>query len=92
MIKMQQLSKVYRTHLIETHALRGFDISVKEGEFVAVTGPSGSGKSTLVDKLMAHLRKKGKTIGVVAIDPSSPFSGGAVLGDRIRMQDHAGDD
>jgi putative ABC transport system ATP-binding protein len=49
MIKMQQLSKVYRTHLIETHALRGFDISVKEGEFVAVTGPSGSGKTTFLN-------------------------------------------
>jgi putative ABC transport system ATP-binding protein len=49
MIKMQQLSKVYRTHLIETHALRGFDISVNEGEFVAVTGPSGSGKTTFLN-------------------------------------------
>ena len=49
MIKMQQLSKVYRTHLIETHALRGFDITVKEGEFVAVTGPSGSGKTTFLN-------------------------------------------
>jgi putative ABC transport system ATP-binding protein len=49
MIKMQQLSKVYRTHLIETHALRGFDITVNEGEFVAVTGPSGSGKTTFLN-------------------------------------------
>jgi len=46
MLRMQNLSKVYRTHMIETHALRGFDIHVKEGEFVAVTGPSGSGKTT----------------------------------------------
>ena len=49
MLRMQQLSKVYRTHLIETHALRGFDIQVKEGEFVAVTGPSGSGKTTFLN-------------------------------------------
>ena len=49
MLKMNQLSKVYRTHLIETHALRGFDIHVKEGEFVAVTGPSGSGKTTFLN-------------------------------------------
>lgn len=49
MFKMKQLSKVYRTHMIETHALRGFDIHVKQGEFVAVTGPSGSGKTTFLN-------------------------------------------
>ena len=49
MLKMNQLSKVYRTHMIETHALRGFDIHVREGEFVAVTGPSGSGKTTFLN-------------------------------------------
>jgi putative ABC transport system ATP-binding protein len=49
MLTMKQLSKVYRTHLIETHALRGFDIEVREGEFVAVTGPSGSGKTTFLN-------------------------------------------
>ncbi|MFT3807724.1 ABC transporter ATP-binding protein [Arenimonas sp.] len=49
MLKMNQLNKVYRTHMIETHALRGFDIHVKEGEFVAVTGPSGSGKTTFLN-------------------------------------------
>jgi putative ABC transport system ATP-binding protein len=49
MLKMTQLSKVYRTHLIETHALRGFDIHVKQGEFVTVTGPSGSGKTTFLN-------------------------------------------
>jgi LAO/AO transport system kinase len=59
---------------------------------VGVTGPPGAGKSTLVDRLISHLRKGGKKVGVVAIDPSSPFSGGAVLGDRIRMQEHAGDE
>jgi putative ABC transport system ATP-binding protein len=49
MIRMQNLSKVYRTHMIETHALRGFEIDVKEGEFVTVTGPSGSGKTTFLN-------------------------------------------
>ena len=49
MLKMTHLSKVYRTHMIETHALRGFDIHVREGEFVAVTGPSGSGKTTFLN-------------------------------------------
>ena len=52
------------------------------------TGPPGSGKSTLVDKLTAVLRKEGRSVGIIAVDPSSPFTGGAVLGDRIRMQQH----
>jgi LAO/AO transport system kinase len=55
---------------------------------VGVTGPPGAGKSTLVDQLIAAIRKTGATVGVVAVDPTSPFTGGAVLGDRIRMQAH----
>ena len=58
---------------------------------VGITGPPGSGKSTLVDRLTAEIRKTAKTVGVVAVDPTSPFSGGALLGDRVRMQAHAGD-
>jgi GTPase len=58
---------------------------------VGVTGPPGAGKSTLVDRLTAHLRARGKTVGVIAVDPTSPFTGGAILGDRIRMQSHATD-
>ena len=54
---------------------------------VGVTGPPGSGKSTLVDRLIALLRREGKTVGIVAVDPTSPFSGGAILGDRIRMRE-----
>ena len=54
---------------------------------VGFTGPPGAGKSTLVDKVTLHLCLQGKKIGIVAIDPSSPFSGGAILGDRIRMRD-----
>ncbi|MBI4245816.1 MAG: methylmalonyl Co-A mutase-associated GTPase MeaB [Candidatus Rokubacteria bacterium] len=56
---------------------------------VGVTGPPGAGKSTVVDRLTALLRGRGATVGIVAVDPSSPFTGGAVLGDRIRMQAHA---
>ena len=59
---------------------------------LGITGPPGAGKSTLTDKVIAHLRAQGKTVGVIAVDPSSPFSGGAILGDRIRMQQHALDD
>ncbi|HXM18613.1 MAG TPA: methylmalonyl Co-A mutase-associated GTPase MeaB [Candidatus Tumulicola sp.] len=58
---------------------------------IGVTGPPGSGKSTLVDLLAAVIRKEGRTVGIVCVDPSSPFTGGAVLGDRVRMQRHAGD-
>jgi len=58
---------------------------------VGVTGPPGSGKSTLVDRLTTEIRKTSRTVGVVAVDPTSPFTGGAILGDRVRMQAHAGD-
>lgn len=54
-----------------------------------ITGPPGAGKSTLVDRFITHLRKSGFRIAVIAVDPSSPFSGGALLGDRLRMQNHA---
>ena len=59
---------------------------------VGITGPPGAGKSTLVDQLIKVLRLGGKTVGVIAVDPSSPFSGGAILGDRIRMVDHHRDE
>jgi LAO/AO transport system kinase len=58
---------------------------------VGVTGPPGAGKSTLVDKLTAETRKQGETVGVIAVDPTSPFTGGAILGDRLRMQAHSAD-
>jgi len=58
---------------------------------IGVTGPPGAGKSTLCDQCARLIRKEGKTVGVIAVDPSSPYSGGAVLGDRIRMQDHYSD-
>lgn len=58
---------------------------------IGITGPPGSGKSTLTDCLIAHYRSKGESVGVLAVDPSSPLSGGALLGDRIRMQKHASD-
>ena len=58
-----------------------------KGHIVGITGPPGAGKSTLIEKLVKELRNRGKTVGIVAVDPTSPFSGGAFLGDRVRMQD-----
>jgi LAO/AO transport system kinase len=59
---------------------------------IGITGPPGAGKSTLVDQLIASFRTRGKKVGVVAIDPTSPFTGGAILGDRIRMNRHSCDE
>jgi len=58
---------------------------------IGVTGPPGAGKSTLVDKLTAAIRASNRSVGIVAVDPTSPFTGGALLGDRVRMQAHASD-
>lgn len=58
---------------------------------IGITGSPGAGKSTLTDRLIAAYRAQGKRVGVIAVDPTSPFTGGAILGDRIRMQDHATD-
>jgi LAO/AO transport system kinase len=58
---------------------------------VGLTGAPGAGKSTLVDALAAQYRKRQQTVGIIAVDPTSPFTGGAILGDRIRMQSHSGD-
>jgi LAO/AO transport system kinase len=56
---------------------------------IGVTGPTGTGKSTLVDKIVGEYRERGRSVGVLAIDPSSAFTGGALLGDRVRMMDHS---
>ncbi len=58
---------------------------------IGLTGSPGAGKSTLVDQLAKHYRKENRTVGIIAVDPTSPYTGGAILGDRIRMQDHFSD-
>ncbi len=65
--------------------------SLQNGFTVGVTGPPGAGKSTLVSRMISRYRSLKNTVGVIAVDPSSPFTGGALLGDRIRMQSHASD-
>jgi len=63
-----------------------------KAHIIGLTGPGGSGKSTLIEKIVREYRRKGKTVGVVAVDPTSPFTGGAFLGDRIRMQELSTDE
>ena len=62
-----------------------------KARILGLTGAPGAGKSTLVDQLAKHYRRAGKTLGIIAVDPTSPYTGGAILGDRIRMQDHQSD-
>jgi LAO/AO transport system kinase len=83
--------------LVEEDGAAGRDLiariyaSTGRAYVVGVTGAPGTGKSTLVDRLIGEIRRQDATVGVVAVDPTSPFSGGAVLGDRVRMIAHAGD-
>ncbi|MBI2828188.1 MAG: methylmalonyl Co-A mutase-associated GTPase MeaB [Acidobacteria bacterium] len=71
--------------------LRAIFPKTGRAQLIGITGPPGAGKSTLVDRLTGELRKDGKKVGVIAVDPTSPFSGGAVLGDRVRMGRHFSD-
>ncbi|KAB1192118.1 methylmalonyl Co-A mutase-associated GTPase MeaB [Haloferax sp. MBLA0076] len=83
--KIESQSPGYRDIVSEIHAHTGHAL------VVGITGSPGAGKSTLVDKLAKHYRDQGETVGVIAVDPSSPYTGGAVLGDRIRMASNVGD-
>jgi len=71
--------------------LRALLPAAGRAHLLGITGPPGAGKSTLVDRIVGELRRRDKRVGVIAVDPSSPFSGGAILGDRVRMQNHASD-
>lgn len=83
--KIEDRSPGYRDIVSDLHAHTG------DAEVIGVTGSPGAGKSTLVDKLAKAYRDQGLTVGVIAVDPSSPYTGGAVLGDRIRMASNVGD-
>ncbi|RKD95693.1 methylmalonyl Co-A mutase-associated GTPase MeaB [Halopiger aswanensis] len=83
--KIEDRSPGYRALVSELYSHTG------EADVIGITGSPGAGKSTLVDKLAETYRERGETVGIIAIDPSSPFSGGAVLGDRIRMASTVGD-
>ncbi len=76
---------------VAADVVRDLFASTGRSYLVGITGPPGAGKSTLVDRLTADLRHAGGTVGVIAVDPSSPYSGGAILGDRLRMLSHSGD-
>ena len=80
------ISKIENDAPDATAILKGLFPHTGRGVVVGVTGAPGAGKSSLVDKLAFHYRSQGKSVGIIAVDPSSPFSGGALLGDRIRMQ------
>jgi LAO/AO transport system kinase len=83
--------------LIEDEAPQGAELvrriypDTGKAYLIGITGSPGAGKSTLVDRLIAELRRGGRTVGVIAVDPTSPYTGGAILGDRVRMQAHVAD-
>jgi LAO/AO transport system kinase len=80
------ISKIENNAPDANEVLKSLFVHPTRGLTIGITGTPGAGKSTLVDKLALHYRSIGKTVGIIAVDPSSPFSGGAILGDRIRMQ------
>ncbi|MCK4505311.1 MAG: methylmalonyl Co-A mutase-associated GTPase MeaB [Candidatus Aegiribacteria sp.] len=85
------LSMVENGHPSSSMILHSLYNPNRQARTIGVTGPPGAGKSTLVNLLIGHWRKLNRKVGVIAVDPSSPFSGGALLGDRVRMQTHASD-
>src|SRR5215510_12518278 len=84
----QLMSHVERHSAEVPEIMRRIAPTLDRGYCVGITGPPGAGKSTITDALTAQARQQGHTVGIIAVDPTSPFSGGAILGDRIRMQQH----
>ncbi|MBU0934846.1 MAG: methylmalonyl Co-A mutase-associated GTPase MeaB [Spirochaetes bacterium] len=86
------ITMIERQDPARIEVLKALHDKTGKAHVVGITGPPGSGKSTLTDKIIGELRNRGRRVAVVAIDPSSPFTGGAILGDRIRMMRHATDE
>ncbi|MFZ5651017.1 MAG: methylmalonyl Co-A mutase-associated GTPase MeaB [Bacillota bacterium] len=85
------ISKIENEDPAKDEILKSIYPKTGRAHVLGITGSPGAGKSSLVDRITAFLRKKGDSVGIIAVDPTSPFTGGALLGDRIRMQDHAVD-
>lgn len=85
------ITQVERSAAGAQTVVRALHAATGQAHIVGVTGPPGSGKSSLVNELAKEFRRRGRRVGIVAVDPSSPFTGGALLGDRVRMRDLAGD-
>ncbi len=88
----QLMTRVENDSTLARYAIRALYGETGQAHILGITGPPGSGKSTLVNEIAKELRCQEFTVGIIAVDPSSPFSGGALLGDRVRMRDLAGDD
>ena len=86
------LTAVENRSAVAEHAMRRLYPTAGRAHLVGITGPPGAGKSTLVAALIGEVRRAGRSVAVVAVDPSSPITGGALLGDRVRMQSYAEDD
>jgi LAO/AO transport system kinase len=84
----QLMTRVEQQHADVPAIMQEITPTLGNAYCIGITGPPGAGKSTVTDRLTAYVRQQGKTVGIIAVDPSSPFSGGALLGDRIRMQQH----
>jgi LAO/AO transport system kinase len=86
------ISVVENQESVADQLLRAVFFRTGRAMVIGVTGAPGTGKSTLVDRMAAHFRRHGQRVGIIAVDPTSPFTGGAILGDRIRMQGHSHDE